>query len=188
MNSVQRSSVYMYDGHVAIRPFLPVDAQPAFEAVRESRVDVAHWLPDLGSTHSISDVSAYIDRQPDAWASDDAYNFAILEHGPGVFLGGCGLTQINRRHGFANMYYWVRSGKTKRGIATGAVRLLARFGLETLALQRIEIVVPLGNTASIRVAEKAGAVREGVLRSRVMLHDVMHDALLFSFVQPDFSA
>ncbi|HEM62073.1 MAG TPA: N-acetyltransferase [Chloroflexi bacterium] len=188
MNTVARSSAHAHDNHVAIRPFVPADAEPVLEAVQESRADVAPWLPDLGTTLSISDVSAYIDLQPEAWASAEAYNFAIRDHHTDALLGGCGLTQINRRHSFANMYYWVRTGQTKRGIATRAVGLLARFGLESLGLQRIEIVVPLGNTASIRVAEKAGALREGVLRSRVMLHGVMHDALLFSFVQPDFGA
>jgi ribosomal-protein-serine acetyltransferase len=186
MSIPMRASVYLDDDHVAIRPFLPRDAQPIFEAVRESRTDVDPWLPDLGAVLSISDVSTYLDGQPDAWASGGAYNFAILDHHTDGFLGGCGLTQINRRHRFANMYYWVRSGHTKRGIATRAVRLLARFGCETLALQRIEIVVPMGHTASIRVAEKAGALREGILRNRVILHDVVHDAVMFSFVPQDF--
>jgi ribosomal-protein-serine acetyltransferase len=181
-----RSSVYLDDDHVAIRPFRSADAQPAFEAVRESRAEVDPWLPDLGATRSISAVSTYLDRQPDAWASGDAYNFAILDRHTGGFLGGCGLTQINRRHRFANMYYWIRTGQTKRGVATRAVRLLARFGCETLALQRIEIVVPVGHAASLRVAEKAGAFREGILRNRVILHDTAHDAVMFSFVPHDF--
>jgi len=150
-------SVCLDDDHVALHPFLSEDAQSVFEAVQESRAEVAPWLPDLGATLSISDVSSYLDSQPDAWASGDAYNFAILDHHTGGFLGGCGLTQINRRHRFANMYYWVRTGRTKRNIATRSVRLPARFGCETLSLQRIEIVVPVDHTASIRVAEKAGA-------------------------------
>jgi RimJ/RimL family protein N-acetyltransferase len=140
----------------------------------------------LGATRSISAVSTYLDRQPDAWASGHAYNFAILDHHTGRFLGGCGLTQINRQHRFANMYYWVRTGQTKRGVATRAVQLLARFGFETLALQRIEIVVPVGHAASLRVAEKAGAFREGILRNRVILHDIVHDAIMFSLVPHDF--
>ena len=183
-----RASVYLADDHVAIRPFLPEDAQSIFEAVRESRADVVPWLPDLGAALSISDISIYLGRQPDAWASGGAYNFAILDRHTDGFLGGIGLTQINRRHRFANMYYWVRTGHTKRGIATRAVRLLARFGCDTLALQRIEIVVPVGHAASVRVAEKAGALREGILRNRVVLHNVVHDAVIFSLVPQDFIA
>lgn len=186
MSIPARVSVYLDDDHIAIRPFLLKDAHAVLEAVQESRADVTPWLPDLGATLSISGVSAYIDSQPDAWASGDAYNFAILDHRTAGFLGGCGLTEINRRHRFANMYYWVRSRHTRRGIATQAVRLLARFGCETVALQRIEVVVPMGHAASLRVAEKAGAFREGVLRNRVILRDLVHDAVMFSFVPQDF--
>ncbi len=158
MSFPPRSSIYLDDDPIAIRPFLPTDAQPISEAVRESRADVDPWLPDLGATRSISNVSTYLDRQPDAWASGGAYNFAILDHDTDRFLGGCGLTQINRRHRFASMYYWVRTGHTKRGVATRAIRLLARFGCETLTLQRIEIVVPVGHTASLRVAKKGRSI------------------------------
>ena len=185
MRSVARSSVYLSDERVAIRPFLPEDAQAVFEAVQESRARVDPWLPDLAATHAVSDVESYINRQPEVWAKGEAYNFAILDHHTVELLGGCGLTQINPRHRFGNMYYWVRSGDTNKGVATRSVRLLARFGFEMAALLRIEIVVPVGNVASIRVAEKAGASREGLLRSRVMLHGVLHDAVMFSLVQED---
>ena len=185
MRSLTRSSVYLRDEDVAIRPFLPADAQPLFEAIQESRAEVDPWLSDLAATRSVSDVETFIARQPDVWAKGGAYNFAILDHRTGTLLGGCGLTQVNPRHRFANMYYWVRTGHTRRGIATQGVRLLARFGFEIVALARIEIVVPVGNRASIRVAEKAGASREGILRSRIMLHGVLRDAVMFSLVQED---
>jgi len=138
------------------------------------------------SARSISDAAAYIGRQPDTWARGDAYSFAILVYRADVRLGGCGFSQINHGHRFTNVYYWVRAGHTARGIATRAVRLLARFGCERLALQRIEVVAPVGNTPSIRVAGKAGALREGILRNRVILHEVVHDAVMFSLVPQDF--
>ncbi len=69
--------------------------------------------------------------------------------------------------------------------ATRAVRLLARFGFEELGLGRIEIVAAVGNKASQRVAEKAGAHREGVLRRRLCLHDEYHDAVMYSLIPDD---
>jgi ribosomal-protein-serine acetyltransferase len=52
----------------------------------------------------------------------------------------------------------------------------------------LEIVVSTVNIASLRVAEKAGAVREGTLQSRLLLHGVTHDAVVFSFVRKDFES
>ena len=136
-------TVTLHDGPVAIRPFRTDDAQRVFEAVLESRADASAWLPDLKDTLSVADVSGCLDGQPELWASGRAYNFAIVDVDTDVFLGGCGLTRIHQRHRFANMYYWVRTGRTGQGIATRAVRLLARFGCESLALQRVEVVVPV---------------------------------------------
>ena len=49
-------------------------------------------------------------------------------------------------------------------------------------LCRLEILVAVGNVASIRVAEKIGGVGEGILRSRLLLHGEFHHAVLFSVI------
>jgi len=41
----------------------------------------------------------------------------------------------------------------------------------------------VGNVASHRVAEKCGAVREGVLKRRLMLHGTARDATLLSITR-----
>jgi ribosomal-protein-serine acetyltransferase len=80
--------------------------------------------------------------------------------------------------------YWVRSSATPQGVATAALQRLVQWAFQHTALMRLEVVVSTQNAASLRVAEKAGAVREGVLRKRLLLHGVWHDAVLFSFVRP----
>lgn len=134
---------------------------------------------------SLADVTGYISVQQKAWGKDIAYSFVIVDQRTKGIIGGCGITQINRRHNFANMYYWVRSSRTRDGIATHAIRLLARFGIESVRLQRVEIVVALENRASLRVAEKAGAKREGTLRKRITVGNTVHDAAMFSLVAED---
>src|SRR5262245_32789118 len=102
-----------------------------------------------------------------------------------MFVGGAGLKCIHRVHQFANLGYWVRTSATGRGLATRATRLAARFGFEQLGLHRIEIVVAVDNLASQRVAERAGAVREGVARKRLLIRGESHDAVMYSLVAQD---
>jgi RimJ/RimL family protein N-acetyltransferase len=71
-------------------------------------------------------------------------------------------------------------------VGTAATLLAARFGLGTLGLQRLELVVPTGNKASQRVAEKAGAIWEGIFRKRLCIRGRLHDAAIYSFVAGDF--
>jgi RimJ/RimL family protein N-acetyltransferase len=63
--------------------------------------------------------------------------------------------------------------------------LTARFGLRVLGLQRIEILAAVGNKASQRVAEKAGAKKEGLLRKRLSIRGQAHDAVMYSLIASD---
>ena len=113
------------------------------------------------------------------------YSFVIYARTNGFFLGGVGINFINYVHNFANVGYWVRTHATRHGVATAAVRLAAEFAFTELKLTRLEIVTGLNNQASQRVAEKLGAVREGVLRRRMLLYGEAHDATLFSLIPED---
>ena len=62
-------------------------------------------------------------------------------------------------------------------------RLLAEFGFEALGLIRLELVIEPQNTASQRVAEKAGAKREGLLRNRLTINGKSRDAWMYSFIR-----
>ena len=48
------------------------------------------------------------------------------------------------------------------------------------------LVIAVENEASVRAADKAGALREGILRNRIYVHDVVHDAYIYSLVPADF--
>jgi len=136
------------------------------------------------STHSkIVRLGCQRERRPGRRVTSTALRSLMLR--TNAFIGGSGLNQINQQYQIGNLGYWVRTSCTGQGVATRAVRLLARFGFEELGLGRIEIVAAVGNTASQRVAEKAGAHREGVLRRRLFLHDEYHDAVMYSLITED---
>lgn len=175
----------MMNTNVHIRPFQFGDAPPVFQAIQESLAEVSQWLPNLNASLTLEKVQSYIELQPSLRSERKAYNFAIVDARDNSILGGCGLTLINWRHRFANLYYWVRSSRTGQGIASAATLLLAHFGLESLELHRIEIVVAIRNSASIRVAEKVGATREGILRSRITVHGTIHNAFMYSLIPTD---
>jgi RimJ/RimL family protein N-acetyltransferase len=63
-----------------------------------------------------------------------------------------------------------------------AARLVAEYAFRETDLIRLEIVCAVANTRSQRVAEKVGAVREGMLRSR-RLSSGPSDAAMYSLVR-----
>ncbi|KAH6808896.1 hypothetical protein C2S51_026679 [Perilla frutescens var. frutescens] len=83
----------------------------------------------------------------------------------------------------AELGYVVASGYWGRGVATRAVKLAAEAVFaEWGHLERLEAVVDVENAASQRVVEKAGFVREGVLRKYYLLNGKSRDALIFSLL------
>ena len=173
------------EGPILIRPFREEDAGALYEAVRESISEVSPWLPWCHRNYSIEESREFIGSREIASQGGEWYSFGIFETDGGRFLGGVGINFINRVHQMANLGYWVRTSAAGRGIATMATRLAAKFAFAQLGLQRIEIVAAIGNVPSQRVAEKAGARREGVLRNRLLINGESLDAVLFSLVPED---
>ncbi len=169
---------------VHIRPYTLADASEVWEAVRESLAELQPWMPWCHPGYSIEESHSWLEAQVPAFQQDTSFEFAIVS-GDGGYLGGCGLNQIDQANNRANLGYWVRSSATGRGVATAAVKRVRNWGFEHTALVRLELVIAVGNFASHRVAEKAGAVREGTLRSRLLLRGTPHDATIFSFIRTE---
>jgi RimJ/RimL family protein N-acetyltransferase len=172
----------LIEGPLLIRPYRAGDATALYEAVRESISEVSPWLPWCHEDYSIEESREFIGSRELASQGGEWYSFGIFATDGGRFLGGVGINFINRVHQMANLGYWVRTSAAGRGVATTATRMAARFGFEQLGLQRIEIVAAVDNVPSQRVAEKAGARREGVLRKRLLIRGESLDAVLFSLV------
>lgn len=164
---------------------MPGDVPSLFAAVRESMTQLSAWMVWAHPGYSIEDTRAFVLKCGPGWENGEQYSFAIVDVRDGQFLGSVGLSAVNRAHGFANLGYWVRTGMTRHGLATSATRMAARFSFEALGLNRVELLVPTANLASQRVAEKAGAKREGLLRKRLRLNGAPHDAFVYSFVRED---
>jgi ribosomal-protein-serine acetyltransferase len=151
------------DGNIVIRPLLEDDTTALYEAARESIAELSAWLPWCHENYCIEETREFIARKVTS-EGEEWYSFGVFD--TGRFLGGVGLNFINRVHQMGNLGYWVRTRATGKGVATTARGWPRDFGFEQLGLHRIEIVAAIDNLASQRVAEKAGAVREAILRKR----------------------
>jgi RimJ/RimL family protein N-acetyltransferase len=99
-------------------------------------------------------------------------------------VGGIGLIlqdDVHRRS--AEIGSWLGEDHWGRGIATAAVRTFTRYGFQAFDLLRIYACVFSWNPASMRVLEKAGYVREGVMRQSVVKGEHVLDAVLFAFTR-----
>ena len=183
MPQAKGAIVELSDGVIGIRRFRAEDAATLSEAIRESLIELCRWMVWCRLDYGHEDCAKFVAGCDRHWQEGTQHSFAIMDHRDGGLLGSVGFSDIDRAHKTANLGYWIRTGKTRKGAATAAVRLVVPYAFTRLNLERVELVIPIENRPSLRVAENAGAVFEGVSKKKVVLGGRSHDAAIYAFVR-----
>ena len=158
------------DGVVALRPFAATDVLTLMQL--DADRDIQHWF-DWPLTPPWNDAATYEARLASAedtirgkwasWAEGAQFAFIIDSVETGEGLGWIDLQP--RGAGRGNVAYGLLPAFRRKGVATRSVLLATRYAFDVLTWDRLEIAAIAENTASRRVAVKAGFQLEGVLRS-----------------------
>ena len=168
---------------ITLRMYKRSDAEEMVRAAQESLADLLPWMPWASSRYTLADAEEWVRVTREGHATRTMFDFAVAD-AQGRYCGAVGLNQINKENRIANLGYWIRTSASGRGIAPEAVKQLVTWGFANTTLNRLEIVIALGNVRSQRVAEKAGAVRDAVLKQRLIVDGRASDAVMYSFVRP----
>ncbi len=120
------------------------------------------------------------------FAQGSALAFFIFDASSGALLGG--ITLGNIRRGVAqsgHIGYWLGETNAGKGLMVEALDLLSRYAFETIRLHRVEAACIPSNTRSVRVLEKVGFTREGLLRSYLKINGSWQDHYLYGLVSED---
>ena len=102
----------------------------------------------------------------------------------GEFAGEIGFNpQQAERRLCAEIGYWLGEEYWGMGIATEAVRAMTEYLFAKQNLVRLYAHVFEWNSASIRVLEKCGYIREAILRRGVIKDDRIIDEMIYAFVR-----
>lgn len=178
------SSIQLTDEDLLLRPFRLDDAYRLYCAVHESIRELQPWMSWATDDYNELTAREYITIARARWEEHAFYGFAITRGED--LLGACTLSSIHSIYHFCNLGYWVRTSCHGQGVAGRAAKLAARFAFEHLGIIRVEIVIAVGNQASIRVAEKIEAHDEGVLLNRIVVGKSIYDAHMYSLIPSDF--
>jgi RimJ/RimL family protein N-acetyltransferase len=128
--------------------------------------------------------STWLRRYLDGWRDGDRAGFAIEAH-DGEFLGLAMVVEFDWDGRQGEIGYVLGPAARGRGAATRAVKLLTDWSLGELGLERVELWIDVTNPASERVAERAGYLKEGVLRSTWFKEDIRIDVGVWSRLRTD---
>jgi RimJ/RimL family protein N-acetyltransferase len=128
--------------------------------------------------------ATWVGRYEKGWRDGDRAGFAIEAH-DGEFLGLGMVIDIDWDGQQAEIGYVLGPAARGRGAATRAVKLLTGWCFGQLGFVRLELWIDVTNPASERVAERAGYVKEGVLRSTWFKEDIRIDVGVWSRLRTD---
>lgn len=115
-------------------------------------------VPALPSTDGAA-VVAFFEECRDA---GEMLHLVIADAMSDAYLGEVML--VVGDHGVGELGCAVVPSARGRGMATEALRIVARWSFDVLGLGRLEVFVAPENHAALRLVDKAGFQREGVLR------------------------
>ena len=173
---------------VVLRPFEEQDFAAIGEALADPEV-----LRLTGSVHSSEETagrSPVLDERGLEWyrsrnTADDRLDLAIVDPATGRCVGEAVLNDYSPGNASCNFRTLIGPGGRDRGLGSEATKLIVEYGLRSLGLHRVELMVFAFNPRAQRAYEKAGFRVEGTAREVLRYDDGWVDAIYMSVLSTD---
>lgn len=164
-----------------LRPWRESDARVLVQSCLDP--DIQHW--NRPGRLTMDAAREKIARWKLRWQSEEAAIWAIAPTDDEPPVGLIGLADLDLRGGSGEFVYWLLPAGRGRGAVVNATVSISQWAFESLGLHRLRITHSVANTASCRVATKAGFALEGTMRSALLHADGWHDEHLHARIQDD---
>lgn len=171
-------------GRLLLRPITDADADSLF-ALQSNPYVLRYW--DSPPWIDRSSAVRFIDGCRRMEKEGTGVRLAIEQRLDQAFLGWCTFSSWNPDFRRGVVGYCLNEGAWGHGYATEAARALIRWAFDTLDLNRIQAETDTRNTASARVLEKLGFVREGTLREDCIVNGDVSDTWVYGLLRRDWS-
>lgn len=134
-----------------------------------------------------SDAVKYLKEINEGFDERTLFQWAITVQGEDRLIGTSSLFKWNETNRHIELGYILNKNFWGAGYAKEAVRKVLEFAFETLDVYRVEAEVDPRNLGSIRLLDKLGFSKEGLLPERWFLYDEWCDSALYGLLRQDFS-
>jgi ribosomal-protein-alanine N-acetyltransferase len=113
--------------------------------------------------------------------------WGIVMKGKSDLIGTCGLYDWNKASRRAEIGYDLNPACWGQGIMTEALRAILAYGFQQMNLNRVQAIIDSENPRSIRLVERLGFRKEGVLRERSYFEGRFRDDVCFSLLKKEWT-
>ena len=159
----------------------------------EDMNDLAGWINDPQVTHFLfmGDRPAHVKLLQEQWEKDarnpNEVQFAVIDRKTDKIIGWTGLFVINWISRTAEYRVFIGDTKSRnKGMGTEVARLLVAYGFDKLNLQKVWLGVNAEHIGGFKSYQKAGFVKEGVLRREIYRNNRYYDAVRMSILREEY--
>jgi ribosomal-protein-alanine N-acetyltransferase len=119
-------------------------------------------------------------------SSGEGIRWIITERERDEYVGDIGFFNFAPEHGRAEIGFLLAKPVWGRGLMGEALAATLQYGFVSKDLHRVEALVDPRNAACLRVLERRGFRREGILRDYEFERDAFIDLVLLSMLGPEW--
>jgi ribosomal-protein-alanine N-acetyltransferase len=168
---------------VILRQLAADDIQRLFEIFSDPEV-MRYW--SRGPFADLSEARALLGEIDKGWREDAFYQWGVTLAATGELMGTTTLFRIDRDHRRAEIGFALGSRWWGQGWGTATAARIATYAFQALGLHRLEADVDPRNAASLRVLERLGFRREGLLRARYHVAGEIQDSVLLGLLSDEW--
>ena len=156
------------------------DVSEIFEL--RSSAETMKYIPrPLVTNHE--EALTHIKMIQDKIEKNEGINWAITLKGNDKFIGIIGHYRIRWEHYRSEIGYMLLPEYRGKGIITEAIQLMVDYGFNQMKMHSLEAIIDPANTASARVLEKNGFVKEAHLKENEFFDGKFLDTVIYSLVK-----
>ena len=163
------------------KPAAVADAQIVFDDYASDPAVAKYmtWTPH----RNVDDTKEFLSRCERTWIEGSAFPWSLWYKQDGAFVG---LIEVRVRASAADLGYALARRWWRQGLMSEAVTAMVEWALAQPTIYRVWATCDVDNVASVRLLERVGMEREGVLRRWLVhpnLSEAPRDCLCYSIVK-----
>lgn len=177
----------MWQGQKIKLRAVEVDDAEDFFSIDDFDTDLQRLCDRIHFPVSRAQVRQHVEKMAQSSPANDEFTW-IIESMQGKAVGNINVFQCEKRNGTFKYGVGIKKGYWGQGYATEAIMMVLTYYFRELRYQKVNVHIYAFNERSIRLHEKLGFKKEGVLRRMVYTQGQFHDEVHLGLTSEEFDA
>jgi ribosomal-protein-alanine N-acetyltransferase len=139
---------------------------------------------DRERTKTLEEAEEFVQKISDTLYANEGIMWAIsLKEDPDTLIGTIGFWRLIKQHYRAEVGYMLHPAHWNKGITQEALLSIIPYGFNTMNLHSIEAHINPDNTASAKLLEKCGFIREAYFKEDFYFRGKFIDSAVYSLLK-----